>query len=636
MIQLKNLTLRRGLKELFSNVNLTIHPGWRVGVVGSNGTGKSSLFGLMLKQLHQEQGDCDYPRGWTVAHVAQETPALTSSALEYTLDGDRELRELEAALRQAEDAHDGTGIGHLHGELARIDAYSAPARAAKLLAGLGFSEEKQARPVSSFSGGWRMRLNLAQALMCRSDLLLLDEPTNHLDLEAVLWLEQWLAAYPGTLLLISHDREFLDAVVSHIAEVARGSITLYTGGYTDFETQRAEQLAQQQVAFDKQQATIAHLENFIRRFKAKASKAKQAQSRVKALEKLERVAAAHADSPFNFTFDSPTHSPNPLLVTERASAGYGDTAILSHLNLNIQAGARIGLLGPNGAGKSTLIKLLAGEHAPLSGTLTPARDLRIGYFAQHQLETLRADESPIWHVQRLSPTVREQELRDFLGGFDFRGDAALAPVGPMSGGEKSRLALALIVWQKPNLLLLDEPTNHLDLDMRAALTLAMQDYNGAVIVVSHDRSLLSSTTDQYWLVEHGSVTPFDGDLDDYRRYRLTQQQDSVTDHTAASDMPEVDRKTQKRQEAESRQRKSAQKKPLLSRLGKLEQELDRLHAEKAILDALIADESMYGADKRNELAAAIKRQGELATRLEQVEEDWLAVQSDIEAIDAAD
>lgn len=523
MIQLKNLSLRRGAKELFNSVTLTINPGQRVGIVGGNGAGKSSLFALLRGQLHADSGDALFPAGWTVAHVAQETPALSCSALDYVLDGDAELRALEQQLAAAETAHDGEAIGRLHSELAAIDAYAAPARAGKLLAGLGFSQEATTRPVASFSGGWRMRLNLAQALMCRSDLLLLDEPTNHLDLEAVIWLEQWLASYPGTLLLISHDREFLDAITTQIIEVARGQLTAYTGNYSDFEDQRAERLAQQQQAFDKQQRTIAHLESFITRFKAKATKAKQAQSRIKALARLERVAAAHVDTPFDFHFEPPEHSPNPLLQVELADIGYGEAPILRRVSLSVESGARIGLLGPNGAGKSTLVKLLAGELAPLNGQLKTARELKIGYFAQHQLDTLREDESPLWHLQKLAPTTREQELRNFLGGFNFIGDMATEPVGPLSGGEKSRLALALIVWQRPNLLLLDEPTNHLDLDMRAALTLALQDFIGSLIVVSHDRALLESVTDQYWLIDAGQVQPFDGDLADYRAYRLAQQ-----------------------------------------------------------------------------------------------------------------
>ena len=636
MIQLKNLSLRRGAKELFNSVTLTINPGQRVGIVGGNGAGKSSLFALLRGQLHADSGDALFPAGWTVAHVAQETPALSCSALDYVLDGDAELRALEQQLAAAETAHDGEAIGRLHSELAAIDAYAAPARAGKLLAGLGFSQEATTRPVASFSGGWRMRLNLAQALMCRSDLLLLDEPTNHLDLEAVIWLEQWLASYPGTLLLISHDREFLDAITTQIIEVARGQLTAYTGNYSDFEDQRAERLAQQQQAFDKQQRTIAHLESFITRFKAKATKAKQAQSRIKALARLERVAAAHVDTPFDFHFEPPEHSPNPLLQVELADIGYGEAPILRRVSLSVESGARIGLLGPNGAGKSTLVKLLAGELAPLNGQLKTARELKIGYFAQHQLDTLREDESPLWHLQKLAPTTREQELRNFLGGFNFIGDMATEPVGPLSGGEKSRLALALIVWQRPNLLLLDEPTNHLDLDMRAALTLALQDFVGSLIVVSHDRALLETTTDQYWLIDAGQVKPFDGDLADYRAYRLAQQAaDAAPRSTGAATGSEVDRKTQKRQEAEARQRLSEQKKPLLKRLTALERELTPLNAEKAALDAQLADEAIYSAERKSEMQAALKRQGEVSARLAELEEDWLMVQMEIEALEEA-
>ena len=635
MIQLKNLSLRRGAKELFNSVTLTINPGQRVGIVGGNGAGKSSLFALLRGQLHADSGDALFPAGWTVAHVAQETPALSSSALDYVLDGDAELRALEQQLAAAETAHDGEAIGRLHSELAAIDAYAAPARAGKLLAGLGFSQEATTRPGASFSGGWRMRLNLAQALMCRSDLLLLDEPTNHLDLEAVIWLEQWLASYPGTLLLISHDREFLDAITTQIIEVARGQLTAYTGNYSDFEDQRAERLAQQQQAFDKQQRTIAHLESFITRFKAKATKAKQAQSRIKALARLERVAAAHVDTPFDFHFEPPEHSPNPLLQVELADIGYGEAPILRRVSLSVESGARIGLLGPNGAGKSTLVKLLAGELAPLNGQLKTARELKIGYFAQHQLDTLREDESPLWHLQKLAPTTREQELRNFLGGFNFIGDMATEPVGPLSGGEKSRLALALIVWQRPNLLLLDEPTNHLDLDMRAALTLALQDFIGSLIVVSHDRALLESVTDQYWLIDAGQVQPFDGDLADYRAYRLAQQAADAAPRASAAGGAEVDRKTQKRQEAEARQRLSEQKKPLLKRLTALERELTPLNAEKAALDAQLADEAIYSAERKSEMQAALKRQGEVSARLAELEEDWLMVQMEIEALEEA-
>ncbi|OQS44431.1 ATP-binding cassette domain-containing protein [Chromobacterium haemolyticum] len=631
MIQLKNLNLRRGLKELLLGANLILNPGYKTGLTGANGAGKSSLFALLMGELHADSGDALLPPHWTIAHVAQETPALERSALDYVLDGDHELRQLEQGLQDAEERHDGNAIGHLHGELARIDAYAAPARAGKLLTGLGFDIDAQQRPVASFSGGWRMRLNLAQALMCRSDLLLLDEPTNHLDLETVLWLEDWLQGYPGTLLMISHDRDFLDSVCDHIVEVANQDLTLYTGNYSQFEVMRAEKMARQQGEYEKQQRQIAHLESFVNRFKAKASKARQAQSRVKALEKLERIAPAHIASPFDFHFDSPDNLPNPLLKLEQTDVGYGSTTILGGLNLSVEAGARIGLLGVNGAGKSTLVKLLSGDLAPLRGEIVNAQTLKIGYFAQHTLETLREDETPLQHMQRLAPTTRELELRSFLGGFNFRGDAATDPVGPMSGGEKARLALAMIVWQKPNLLLLDEPTNHLDLEMRHALTMALQDFSGALIVVSHDRSLLEATTDIFWLVSHGKVQPFDGDLEDYRQWRLTLLADAGK--PSSGDAQGQNRKEQKRQEAEARQRLSQLRKPLQNKLNKLEKELDQLCAAKAELDGFMASADAYEDANRQKLADAVRRQGEVATRLAEVEEAWLEVQTELEELE---
>ncbi|KMN83969.1 ABC transporter ATP-binding protein [Chromobacterium sp. LK11] len=634
MIQLKNLNLRRGLKELLLGANLTLNPGYKTGLTGANGAGKSSLFALLMGELHADSGDALLPPHWTIAHVAQETPALERSALDYVLDGDHELRQLEQGLLDAEARHDGNAIGHLHGELARIDAYAAPARAGKLLTGLGFDVDAQQRPVASFSGGWRMRLNLAQALMCRSDLLLLDEPTNHLDLETVLWLEDWLQGYPGTLLMISHDRDFLDSVCDHIVEVANQDLTLYTGNYSQFEVMRAEKLARQQGEYEKQQRQIAHLESFVNRFKAKASKARQAQSRVKALEKLERIAPAHVASPFDFHFDSPDNLPNPLLKLEQADVGYGDATILGGLNLSVESGARIGLLGVNGAGKSTLVKLLSGDLPPLRGEVVNAQTLKIGYFAQHTLETLREDETPLQHMQRLAPTTRELELRSFLGGFNFRGDAATDPVGPMSGGEKARLALAMIVWQKPNLLLLDEPTNHLDLEMRHALTMALQDFSGALIVVSHDRSLLEATTDVFWLVSHGKVQAFDGDLEDYRQWRLTLLADAGK--PSSGDAQGLNRKEQKRQEAEARQRLSQLRKPLQNKLNKLEKELDQLSAAKAELDGFMASADAYEDANRQKLADAVRRQGEVATRLAEVEEAWLDAQAELEALEQAE
>ena len=452
-----------------------------------------------------------------------------------------------------------------------------------------------------------------------------------MDLETVLWLEDWLKAYEGTLLVISHDRDFLDGITSHIVDVSSQTLTLYTGNYSQFEVMRAEKLSRQQGDYEKQQRQIAHLESFITRFKAKASKARQAQSRVKALEKLERIAPAHVASPFDFHFDTPDNLPNPLLRLDAANVGYGSTTILHRLALSVEAGSRIGLLGVNGAGKSTLVKLLAGELPPQSGELICAQTLKIGYFAQHQLDTLRPDESPLRHMQRLAPEVREQELRTFLGGFNFRGDMVSDPVGPMSGGEKSRLALAMIVWQKPNLLLLDEPTNHLDLEMRHALTLALQDFGGALVVVSHDRSLLESTTDVFWLVADGTVQPFDGDLEDYRQWRLAQLADA--NRPSSGDAQAVNRKDQKRQEAEARQKLAAAKKPLLAKLSKLEKSLETLGKEKAELDAFLSSEDAYSDANKAKLADSIRRQGEVASQLESVEEDWMLLQEEIETVE---
>ncbi|WP_137938827.1 ATP-binding cassette domain-containing protein [Chitinivorax sp. B] len=629
MITLRNLSLQRGLKPIFEQVNLTIHASQKIGVVGANGAGKSTLFGLLRDELHADAGDVNIPPRLTIAHVAQETPALPTPAIEYVIDGDAELRTLQNALAIAETAHDGHRIAELHSQIEHADGYSAPARAAKLLAGLGFDSDQMQTPVSAFSGGWRMRLNLAQALMCRSELLLLDEPTNHLDLETVMWLESWLRSYPGTLLLISHDRDFLDATINTIAHVDNRQITLYTGNYESFEKQKAERLAQQQSAHAKQQREIAHLQSFVDRFKAKATKAKQAQSRVKALERMERIAAAHVDSPFEFSFREPESSPNPLLRIEQAKAGYGDKVVLQSVNLTLMAGSRLGLLGVNGAGKSTLIKLLSGEAAPLSGHRIEGKGLKIGYFAQHQLEQLRPDESPLQHMQRLDPQAKESELRAYLGGFDFRGDMALSPVAPFSGGEKSRLALALIIWQRPNLLLLDEPTNHLDLEMRQALTLAMQDFEGTLILVSHDRHLLRATTDSFLLIENGQVSVFDGDLDDYRDYRQQQAADATGPSTSGQ---AGDRRAQKRAEAEERNRLSALRKPIEAKLKKLDAEMEKLQATKAVIDEKLASGTLYEADQKEGLKAALLQQAELISKLEQLEEAWLELQTELEQI----
>ncbi|MES2408514.1 MAG: ATP-binding cassette domain-containing protein [Pseudomonadota bacterium] len=629
MINLQQLTLARAAKVLIEDATVQIHPGQKIGLTGANGSGKSSLFALLLGELHPEAGDLFMPPGWVIAHVAQETPALDQPALEFALDGDTVLRQVERDLAAASAADDGHLVGELHGRLGEIDGYGARARAAELLHGLGFSDADFAKPVAAFSGGWRVRLNLAQALMSRSDLLLLDEPTNHLDLDAVIWLEGWLKSYPGTLLLISHDRDFLDAVATHIVHIENRVLKLYTGGYSDFERQRAAQLAVQQSMFEKQQRERAHLESFVERFRAKATKARQAQSRIKALARMEDVSAAHVDSPFTFRFRDPASAPDPLLDLREAGVGYGNQPILSNIELTLRPGERIGLLGRNGAGKSTLIKLLAGEIKPLAGTRSEGKGLAIGYFAQHQLEQLRPDESPIQHMLRLAPQTREQELRDFLGGFDFRGDMAQVPCGPFSGGEKSRLALALLIWQRPNLLLLDEPTNHLDMEMRHALNLALQEFDGGVVLVSHDRSLLRATCDRFLLVADGGAPAFDGDLDDYRDWLNRQR----IQQSAASASPEkAVRREQRAATQADRQAVLAKRRPLVKELEQLEQKLAGWQSEKALLDERLADTEIYEASQRTLLQDLLKRQGELVQTIGSGEERWLELHETLEQL----
>jgi ATP-binding cassette subfamily F protein 3 len=606
-----------------------LHPGHRVGLTGANGAGKSTLFALLRGELTADVGELLMPPQWVIAHVAQETPALTQSALEYTLDGDEELRTLQVKLAQADagESHDPLHVAEWHQRLADIDGYSAEARASALLAGLGFSQSQLSRPVSDFSGGWRMRLNLARALMCRSDLLLLDEPTNHLDIEAVIWLEGWLSAYRGTLLLISHDREFLDNTVNHILHIEQQQLTLYRGGYSDFERQRAEKLTLQQASYQKQQQQMAHLQKYIDRFRAQATKARQAQSRIKALERMERISAAHVDSPFSFSFRDLGSAPDPLLVMNRVALGYAGQTLVKLEHLAIRPGERIGLLGKNGAGKSTLIKALAQSATLLSGERVEGKDLRIGYFAQHQLEQLVASDSPLQHLQRLDATAREQELLDFLGGFDFRGEMAKAACGPFSGGEKSRLALAMLIWQRPNLILLDEPTNHLDIEMRHALSMALQAYEGGMVMVSHDRTLLATCCEKFVLVADGQASVFDGDLEDYKVSLLKTAQAEV-----AASRPAAVKQNSYHQQKADRQARLVERRPLLKTLAALETQLTKLTQEKQDVEHRLADSAIYDVEQRETLQALLIAQGENQKKLDSIEEQWLDVQEKLEAL----
>ena len=630
MLSFRDVALRRGGKVLFSGVSFTVHAGQKVGLTGANGAGKSSLFAMIRGELGADSGEVEVPSHLTLAHVAQETPPDPRPALEYALDGDVELRQIEAALAR-EEASGGARLGELHERMATIDGYAAPARAAKLLNGLGFAPGSELQPVNAFSGGWRMRLNLARALMCRSDLLLLDEPTNHLDLDAVIWLESWLLAYPGTLILISHDRDFLDRVVGVIAHMEQGGLRLYTGNYTAFERARAEQLAGQQAAFEKQQREVAHMQSFVERFRYKATKARQAQSRLKALERLELIAPAHVDSPFSFAFQKPRKLPQPLLTLDRITAGYGERVILDKVKLSIAPGDRIALLGANGAGKSTLIKLLAGELAPQSGELHGAQDLAVGYFAQHQLEQLAPTDTPLAHLARLAPQAREQELRNFLGGFNFRDDMVLRAVGSFSGGEKARLVLAMLMYARPNLLLLDEPTNHLDLDMRHALTLALQDFEGALVVVAHDRHLLRTTADTLLLVNDGRVTDWQGDLDDYARWlgggRRELPWETPTASPASASADRSNDKLRRQQSAQLR----TQLKPLRDAVKAAETQMERAHRARQTLEEKLADPALYEAARRDELKGLLLEKARLEAQTETAENDWLTHSEALEA-----
>lgn len=632
MIGLNEVSLQRGNKPLLEKANLLVHAGQRVGVIGANGTGKSSLFQLFLGLLHADHGDVVLPKQLRISHMAQEVAHSDRSALDYVLDGDAELRATEAAIEAAHASENNIALAHAFDKLDALDAHTAPSRAQQLLSGLGFGSEDHHRSVSEFSGGWRIRLNLAQALMCPADLMLLDEPTNHLDLDATVWLEQWLLRYQGTLLLISHDRDFLDSVATHVARLHNHQISYYKGNYSAYERQHAERMAQQQANYEKQQAERAHLQKYVDRFKAQATKAKQAQSRIKALARMEDIAPAHIDSPFHFVFREPPKPSNPLLYLEKASLGYEDKEILGNVGISITPGSRIGLLGPNGAGKSTLIKTLVGDLALRNegGVRHVSDNLHIGYFAQHQLEALDLSVSPITQIQRLSPTVSEQIIRNFLGGFNFHGDVAAGSPENFSGGEKARLALALVVWQKPNLLIMDEPTNHLDLEMCHALTMALQSFSGAMILVSHDRHLLRNSVDQFLLVADGQVQPFDGDLDEYQQWLLKSKQDAgETKGISKVDGQKVDRKEQRRQAAE--QRKQLQ--PLKKKVSKIETGIESNEKELAGIEERLSDTSLYEAANKDELQRLVQQQGLLKQQNEELEEQWVVLHEELDQLE---
>ena len=666
MIRFLNVSLMRGTKPLLEGVDLTLNPGDKIGLIGANGAGKSSLFGMLRGEIHADQGEIDFPAKWRMAYVAQETPPLERCALDYAIDGDVNLRKLEAELSRLETEpathENGIAIGEIYSALADADAYTVQSRGEQLLLGLGFSLDQMQQPIVSFSGGWRMRLNLAQALMCPSDLLLLDEPTNHLDLDAIIWLEDWLKKYAGTLIIISHDRDFLDEIVNVVVHIDERKLKRYSGNYSSFERQRAAQMILAAGAMAKQERQRAHLESFVNRFKAQASKARQAQSRMKALAKMEEMAPLRAAAEFSFEFREPLSAPNPLLVMEDVNAGYhildehgdkvGDKIIVRDIKFSLQIGQRIGLLGVNGAGKSTLIKTIAGELAPLTGDATLGKGLSIGYFAQHQVEMLRHDESPLWHLQKIAPTVREQELRNFLGGFNFPGTMVTSPIRPFSGGEKARLALSLIVWQRPNLLLLDEPTNHLDLETREALTMALAQFEGTLVVVSHDRHLLRATTDQFIIVADGKLQPFDGDLDDYKDWLFQTKlgkgtsvlpaagKDNKTAFPVASAVapptaaPAASNKEQKRVEAEQRQKVAALKKPIENKIKRLEEQIAKRNAQKAEVDGKLLEPGAYDAANKAKLKLVLADQTFFSKDLAQLEAEWLELQEQLEGLAA--
>jgi ATP-binding cassette, subfamily F, member 3 len=652
MLNFSNVTVRRGPRVLFADATFSLFRGEKIGITGENGSGKSTLMELVRGQLHADAGNFDMPTNLAVAHVSQDLEATDQPAIEFVLDGDAELRVIEAELLRAEEQNDGMKLAVLHGRYAEVGGYDARSRAAQLMHGLGFEVADDERPIRAFSGGWRVRINVARALMCRSDLLLLDEPTNHLDIDAILWLETWLREYQGTLLLIAHDREFLDRVCDRIVNIEHGHVNAYRGNYSAFEVQRAAELSVQSALYVRQQREIKHMESFVEHFRAKASKARQAQSRLRALERMQRIAPAHVDSDaFEFTFAEPDRLPRPLLSLDRESAGYNGQVLLEGVTLEVAPGDRVALLGRNGAGKSTCMKLLAGVLPAMAGTRTEARDLRIGYFAQHHLEQLKPEDSPLENLRRTgaerAARMGEADLRDYLARFGFRGDRVFEAIAPFSGGEKARLVLALVAFQRPNLLLLDEPTNHLDLEMRQALAVALQDYTGAVILVSHDRHLLNSIADEFLLVADGRATPFDGDLEDYARWLATRSNTapSAPAATVAAPLPPPvkalpaaaalpiaspvenaeQRRARKRKEAEARSKLA----PLRATVSASEQQLEKLSRERIEVERQLETADLYLPTGKLRLSALLQRQREIASEVQATEARWLEAQEQL-------
>ncbi|MCU4483376.1 ATP-binding cassette domain-containing protein [Acinetobacter ursingii] len=642
MIQLDQFSIRRGGRVLFQKASMQLHPGWKIGLTGVNGAGKSTLFSALLGGMEADSGSLSRPNVWTVAHMAQEIKALDMKAIDFVLSGDEEYWTIQHQLEHPEQLSNDE-LAHLYSRFDEINGYSASAKASQLMAGLGFFEHQSQLDVSSFSGGWRMRLNLARTLMSRSDLLLLDEPTNHLDLDAILWLEDWLNSYEGTLVLISHDRDFLDAITDHILHIENQELTLYTGNYSTFETTRAERLAQQQQAFEKQQETRAHLQKYIDRFKAQATKARQAQSRIKQLERMQELAPAHVDTPFTFSFREPSKMSSPLLALEHADIGYASKLIVTNVNLQITPSSRIGLLGMNGAGKSTLIKSLVGDLPLIQGQRYASELLNIGYFAQHQMDALDGNASPMLQLSRIADKkISDATLRAFLGSFGFSGERMDTPSESFSGGERARLALALIVWQRPNVLILDEPTNHLDLDMRHALTMALQDFEGAVVLVSHERQLIASVCDELILVHNGHSQSFDGDLNDYANWLRQARNDMikkgqqpaapvVSEVTAPPTTSKLDKEALRKEAAQRRE----QTRPIRKNIEKCETQIEKFQSRLVAIETLLADSSLYEANRKDDLLKLMNEQTDLKQKLEQAEEQLLELMMQLEELESS-